>query len=555
MKSAQWRESWLSSIISLIGEIQIGIASSLGVVTLSLHVTSPALAQPITAANDGTGTVVTSNGNHFNISGGSRSHDGANLFQSFQQLGLDSGQVANFLSNPEIRNILGRVTGGNPSIINGLIRVTGGNSNLFLMNPAGIVFGANARLNVPADFTATTANSIGFGGNYWFNAIGDNNYQTLIGTPSFFAFDTAQAGSIVNAGHLAVQPGQNLTLLGGSAINTGQLKAPSGNITIAAVPGQKVVRISQPGHLLSLEIEAPRDSTGQPLPITAIDLPTLLTGTQPSVETGLNVSWDGTVQLSNSGINISSSPGTTIASGSIDASNRAGRHRGGDVNVLGDKVGLLGANINTSGGGGGTVRIGGGYQGQGTVPLASQTLVSDDSVITADALNEGDGGKVIVFSNQITRFYGNISARGGADAGNGGSVEVSGKQLVILTGLVDAGASNGNPGTLLVDPKNITISDANSPLATFLNPDPTAADQFGYAVAGVGTNVLIGAPFDDPGGVTDAGSAYLFNGRTGALLLTVNSPTPQQGGQFGFSVAGVRNNLLIGAPQESPGGV
>ncbi len=246
MKSARWRESWLSSIISLIGEIPIGIASSLGGVTLSLHVTSPALAQPITAADDGTGTVVTSNGNRFNISGGSRSHDGANLFQSFQQFGLDSGQIANFLSDASTRNILGRVTGGNPSIINGLIRVTGGNSNLFLINPAGIVFGANARLNVPADFTATTANSIGFGGNYWFNALGGNNYQALIGTPSFFAFDTAQAGAIVNAGHLAVQPGQNLTLLGGNAINTGQLKAPSGNITIAALPGQKVVRISQP---------------------------------------------------------------------------------------------------------------------------------------------------------------------------------------------------------------------------------------------------------------------------------------------------------------------
>lgn len=65
------------------------------------------------------------------------------------------------MTSPSIRNILGRVTGGNPSIINGLIKVTGGNSNLFLINPAGIIFGAGARLNVPADFTATTANGIG----------------------------------------------------------------------------------------------------------------------------------------------------------------------------------------------------------------------------------------------------------------------------------------------------------------------------------------------------------------------------------------------------------
>jgi large exoprotein involved in heme utilization and adhesion len=143
-----------------------------------------------------------------------------------------------------------------------------------------MIFGANARLNVPADFTATTANGIGFGGNRWFNAIGDNNYQTLIGTPSLFAFDSSQSGVIVNAGNLTVQPRQNLTLLSGSVINTGQLKAPGGNITIAGVLGEKVVRISQPGQLLSLEIEPPRDSTGQPLPITALDLPTLLTGAE-----------------------------------------------------------------------------------------------------------------------------------------------------------------------------------------------------------------------------------------------------------------------------------
>lgn len=67
---------------------------------------------------------------------------------------------------------MGRVVGGNASIINGLIRVTGGNSNLFLINPAGIVFGSQAQLNVPAAFTATTATSIGFGNNLWFNVVG-----------------------------------------------------------------------------------------------------------------------------------------------------------------------------------------------------------------------------------------------------------------------------------------------------------------------------------------------------------------------------------------------
>src|SRR5919199_228112 len=372
-------------------------------------------AQLITPAADGTGTVIgTSDGNRIDISGGTLSRDKANLFHSFSQFGLNQDQIANFLSNPSIRNILGRVTGGDASIINGLIQVRGGNSNLFLMNPAGIIFGPNATLNVPASFTATTATGIGFGGNNWFKANGDNNYQNLIGTPSQFAFDLSQPGSIINAGNLAVRQRRNLTLLGGSAINTGQLKAPSGNITIAAVPGESLVRISQTGHLLSLEMEPPRTANGQMLPITPLDLPTLLTGAARSVETGLSVSQASTVQLLNSGVIIPTEAGTVIASGTLDTSTTAIGQIGGNVNVLGDKVGLINTNINASGSnGGGSVLIGGDYRGQGTVPNASRTFVSSDSVINADAGESGNGGRVIVWADQLTGFYGNISARGG----------------------------------------------------------------------------------------------------------------------------------------------
>ncbi|HEY9297243.1 MAG TPA: filamentous hemagglutinin N-terminal domain-containing protein, partial [Phormidium sp.] len=116
----------------------------------------PASSQSIQPASDGIGTVVTPNGNRIEINGGQRSGDGANLFHSFEKFGLDAGQIANFNSNPQILNILGRVVGGDASLINGLIQVTGGNSNLFLMNPAGIIFGPNASLNVPASFSATT---------------------------------------------------------------------------------------------------------------------------------------------------------------------------------------------------------------------------------------------------------------------------------------------------------------------------------------------------------------------------------------------------------------
>jgi filamentous hemagglutinin family protein len=260
-------------------------------------------AQPIVPAADGTGTQVTPTGNRYDITGGTPSTDGSNLFHSFDQFGLDANQTANFLSNPAIQNILSRVTGGKASIINGLIQVTGGNSNLFLINPAGIVFGSNASLNVPASFTATTATKIGFGSN-WFNAVGNNDYANLLGAPSTFAFGTSQTpGAIINAGQLSVAKGQSLTLLGGTVTSTGNLEAPEGQIIVASVPGESVVRISQPGHLLSLEIQ-PLTSSSTPnflLP-TPLSLPELLTGGNSSNATGLTVNSAGQVELVGSGI-------------------------------------------------------------------------------------------------------------------------------------------------------------------------------------------------------------------------------------------------------------
>ncbi len=76
-------------------------------------------AQSITPANDGTGTQINTDGNRYDIEGGSVSQDGENLFHSFEKFGLDNGEIANFLSNPDIRNILGRVVGGDASIIQG----------------------------------------------------------------------------------------------------------------------------------------------------------------------------------------------------------------------------------------------------------------------------------------------------------------------------------------------------------------------------------------------------------------------------------------------------
>ncbi|MGD1714575.1 filamentous hemagglutinin N-terminal domain-containing protein, partial [Dapis sp. BLCC M172] len=290
--------------------LRLGHPFSLLMSLLAIAATSPAKSQPITPANDGTGTTVTPQGTQFNIEGGTQS--GANLFHSFDQFNVPTNQTANFLTTPDTRNILGRVTGGNASYINGLIQVIGGNSNLFLMNPAGIMFGPNGSLNIPASFSVTTATGIGFdNNNFWFKAMGTNDYSNLVGDPTGYRFNVSNPGAIVNEGNL--HSGENLTLLGGTIINTGQLSTTNGNITIAAVEGGSVLRISQPGHLLSLEVDSRREDISN---LDALSLPELLTGGSENNATSIIVNSNGELVLTDNTI-IADTPGNVFVSGNI----------------------------------------------------------------------------------------------------------------------------------------------------------------------------------------------------------------------------------------------
>ncbi|MDJ1168686.1 filamentous hemagglutinin N-terminal domain-containing protein [Roseofilum sp. BLCC_M154] len=410
----------------------------------------------ITPAPDATGTQVTPIGNQYNITGGTQA--GSNLFHSFQQLGLNPGEIANFIAQPHIQNILGRVVGGEASLINGLIQVAGGNANLYLMNPAGIIFGPNAQLNVPADFTATTATAIGFGNNTWFNAQGENNYANLIGIPSEFQFPYHNPGTIINEGNLTVNPQQHLTLLGGTTINLGTLEAPGGKITIAAIPGEQVVRISQEGHLLTLDLPLSETPTTSETPIQPPSLPQLITGGFLSHANQMTVNSQGQVELTGSGITLPPSSGLNITSGSLDVSG----NQGGEMQILGQQIGVIDANINASGiNGGGEIFVGGDIQGQGILPNASRTFISPNSQISADALEAGDGGQIIIFAEETARIYGTLSARGGQHSGNGGFIETSGLQSLDITQTPDTSAPFGEGGTWLIDPYNVDIVAGN----------------------------------------------------------------------------------------------
>ncbi|NET48709.1 MAG: filamentous hemagglutinin N-terminal domain-containing protein [Merismopedia sp. SIO2A8] len=447
-----------------------------------------AIAQPI-AANDGTHTQVQQTGHHFTISGGTRSGDQSNLFHSFDQFNLESHQIADFRSSSEIHNILGRVINGDASIIDGLIRVSGGESNLFLMNPAGMVFGPNARLDVPRDFTVTTADGIGLN-DTWFNAVGDNDYVSLLGSPDGYRFTAPAPGSLVNAGNLTVSNGSALTLLGGTVANTGHLTARGGRITVAAVSGEHYIRLQQDGMLLALEVEPIPNAElrANGLPFTPLDLPVLLTGNSPADPNGtlfpatdLQVNDDGSIRLVGAEQSILTHPGTTLISGALTTTSRV-LDLIPEINILGTHIALLDAELSASGVPGGIMRLGGDYQGQGNIPNAALTYVDAHTTLVANGLQTrdqgrlatsaetSDGGRIFIWADDTTQFYGNITAQGHPSGGDGGFVEVSGHQNLVFSGTVDLTAPNGHTGSLLLDPRNITIvngsGNGNSPFSS-----------------------------------------------------------------------------------------
>ena len=215
--------------------------------------------------SSGLGTVVTPAAGTFDVTGGTRPGGGANLFHSFGNFSLAAAESANFLNDSGLAttNILSRVTGGNPSSIFGTINTLDfPGANLFLMNPAGIVFGPTAQLNVDGSFHATTADYIKLGNDGIFHADPAQASVLTASPPSAFGFLSAnpqpievQTGGIdfdffFPAAQLLVPEGQTLSLVGGNAPGSeipgvsvgaldgstpGYLVAPAGRVNLVSV--------------------------------------------------------------------------------------------------------------------------------------------------------------------------------------------------------------------------------------------------------------------------------------------------------------------------------
>jgi hypothetical protein len=171
---------------------------------------------------------------------------------------------------------------------------------------------------------------------------------------------------------------------------------------------------------------------------------------------------------------------TVKIAGTISAAGRKAGTKGGKIVVTGENIEVAGAKIDASGrAGGGTVMIGGDWAGGKpdkslvnnqsavldgkVIPTATTVSIDAASVIDASAKDRGDGGKVIVWSDDKTTFAGTILALGGKEFGNGGFAEVSGHKQLDFRGLVDLRALKGKSGVLLLDPEDYTIWDGVGP--------------------------------------------------------------------------------------------
>jgi filamentous hemagglutinin family protein len=220
-----------------------------------LYATSnTALAQ---VTSDGTvNTQVNQNGNVAEITGGQTR--GGNLFHSFRDFSVRTGDTASFLNSNDIANIFSRVTGGNISNINGLIK-SNGSANLFLINPAGILFGENARLDVGGSFLGSTADSVLFEDGE-FSAVNNLNQPILtINAPIGLGLrdqpaDIVNRSVVQNSAEevvgLEVNPGNNLAFVGGNIrLDRGNLTAKGGNIELGGLTEAGIVSINEDGSL------------------------------------------------------------------------------------------------------------------------------------------------------------------------------------------------------------------------------------------------------------------------------------------------------------------
>lgn len=433
-----------------------------------------------------------------------------NSIINYRSFDIGRGESVRFVQPNSSSRVLNRIESANPTRIDGSLTANG---KVFFVNPAGVYFGQGAVVNVAGLYAG---------------AAQITNQAFLRNMNQF----TNASGSVVNDGTIIAD---FVGLVGKSVINHGSIVAPQGAVVMGA---GKDVLIGEGGGNVYVRVSG--EAQAAPGEAAAVVNTGRIDATGGKVRVGVGDVY-GAALFNAGAIRAKSTRlegqgrGEVKVSGTIDASNANGK--GGDVRVLGERVTLDRATIDSSGTrGGGEVLVGGNFQGKGSERNAQQLSVSSDTTIHADATQTGDGGKVVLWSNDRTDYAGTITARGGKDSGNGGNVEVSGKETLAFRGTVNAGADNGKGGQLLLDPRNITVQTGGGAPATgqtFASgpgADVTIDPNAITTITNTGTNVTLQANNDitvNDAITTSAGGAggdiNMFAGRS--ILINANITT------------------------------
>ena len=427
---------------------------------------------------------------------------------NWNQFSIAAGETTKFVMPSASSAALNRVLSGNPSAIYGSLQANG---HLFLINPAGILVGPGGTVNA-ASFIASTrdVNTETFmrGGDLQF--LGDSAASILnqgkIEASSGDVFLIAQ--HVENEGQLVARDG-TVGMVSGTQVSLQSVGPQHFKVRLAEVSDEAKVKKDKDG-VADVVNEGVIEAANAVLEATG-NVGSLAINNAGTVKaTGVKPNADGSVTLTggegdvvNSGViaalrknvegkevggeiriagrnittkessltTVAGSAGggnirmratdTTLISGRVEATGYADQAKGGRVELLGKNVGLRSGEVNADGGAkGGTVLVGGDYLGLNPeVPNALATVITPDARISANATVNGDGGKVIVWSDEYTGFFGSITALGGPEGGNGGFIETSSKNNLQAFGEAQASAAKGLPGEWLLDPYNVSIVD------------------------------------------------------------------------------------------------
>jgi filamentous hemagglutinin family protein len=335
---------------------------------------------------------------------------------------IGSAASVNFVQPNAQAITLNRVNDSNPSQIFG--RMTS-NGQVVLTNANGIYFAPGSSVDVGA-ITATT------------HSITDDNFMS-----GKYVFERNGAtGKIINEGNITAALAGYVALLAPEVQNAGVVVARAGTVAMAA------------GETITLNIDGAGSLAG--ITTTPSAIATLIEN-KHAVQAP-----DGQIILSAVALN-KLQAGVIKNSGSLEANSLVSK--GGKIYLEGDDITLSSTSKLEAKGatGGGTVLVGGDWQGIGDMRQATKVTMQAGAAIDASATDKGDGGKVVLWSDvhsadSLTNAHGSIKSNGGMNGGDGGKVETSGHYLNVDDSQVSTLATQGNSGQWLLDPYDITIS-------------------------------------------------------------------------------------------------